>query len=213
MTERHGRINKRAIWFIALVVGLVGSLVISRRDHNSRSSVRHGNRAATESIEPSDPAEKADFSTNIPVRLSAVDRPGYDAALAKLRGKIVLVDFWATWCEPCVEHLPHTLALGDKLSDRGLAIVTVSCDEANDSAQVAAFLTSKKGAGATNLISQFGGSPKTMEELEISTGAVPFYKLYDRSGKLRQTFGIQPTAAKQFTAANIEAAVERLLAE
>jgi hypothetical protein len=94
-----------------------------------------------------------------------------------------------------------------------LVVVTLSCDEVKDSTQVAAFLTSKKAAGATNLISQFGGSPRTMEELEISTGAVPFYKLYDRSGKLRQTFGISPTAAKQFTNADIEAAVEHLLAE
>jgi hypothetical protein len=52
-----------------------------------------------------------------------------------------------------------------------------------------------------------------MEELEIASGAVPFYKLYDRSGRLRQTFGITPTAAKQFTNADIEAAVEQLLAE
>jgi thiol-disulfide isomerase/thioredoxin len=147
------------------------------------------------------------------VLLQTVDKAGYDVALAKLRGKIVLVDFWATWCEPCVEQLPHTLALGDKLRERGLAVVTVSCDEVKDSTQVVSFLTSKKAGGATNLISQFGGSPRTMEELEISTGAVPFYKLYDRSGKLRQTFGIQPTAAKQFTAADIEAAVEQLLAE
>ncbi len=148
-----------------------------------------------------------------PVQLQTIDKAGYDAAIEKLRGKIVLVDCWATWCEPCVEQLPHTLALGDKLRERGLAVVTVSCDEVKDSTQVASFLTSKKAGGATNLISQFGGSSRTMEELEISSGAVPFYKLYDRSGKLRQTFGIQPTAAKQFTAADIEAAVEQLLAE
>jgi thiol-disulfide isomerase/thioredoxin len=145
--------------------------------------------------------------------LQAVGKPGYDAAVAKWRGKVVLVDFWATWCEPCVEQLPHTVALAEKLRDRGLAVITVSCDESSDSAQVAAFLTSKNAAGATNLISQFGGSPKTMDELEIVSGAVPFYKLYDRSGRLRQTFGIRPTAAKQFTAADIEAAVEQLLAE
>jgi hypothetical protein len=72
---------------------------------------------------------------------------------------------------------------------------------------------SKNGGGATNLISQFGGSPRTMEELEISSGAVPFYKLYDRSGRLRQTFGISPAAAKQFTTGDIEAAVEQLLAQ
>ncbi len=148
-----------------------------------------------------------------PVQLQTVDKAGYDAAIAKLGGKVVLVDFWATWCEPCVEQLPHTLALGKKLGERGLAVVTVSCDEPTESDRIATFLTSKNAGGATNLVSQFGGSPRTMEEFDISTGAVPFYKLYDRSGRLRQTFGIVPTATKQFTAADIEEAVDKLLAE
>jgi thiol-disulfide isomerase/thioredoxin len=147
------------------------------------------------------------------VQLKTIDRAAYDAAIANLHGKVVLVDFWATWCEPCVEQLPHTLALGEQSRDRGLAVVTVSCDEPAESERVAAFLTSKNAGGATNLISQFGGSPRTMEELEISSGAVPFYKLYDRAGRIRQTFGISPAAAKQFTTGDIEAAVEQLLAE
>jgi thiol-disulfide isomerase/thioredoxin len=133
--------------------------------------------------------------------------------ISKLHGKVILVDCWATWCEPCVEQLPHTLALGEKSRDRGLAVVTVSCDEPAESARIAAFLASKNAGGATNLISQFGGSSRTMEEFEISSGAVPFYKLYDRAGRLRQTFGISPTAAKQFTTSDIEAAVEQLLAQ
>ena len=158
-------------------------------------------------VDPSRPAATGD------VTLSAVDRAGYDAAIAKHRGKVVLVDFWATWCLPCVEQLPHTLELGQQMADRGLAVVTVSCDEPTESDRVAKFLSTKQAGGATNLISQFGGSPQTMDEFEIASGAVPFYKLYDRAGRLRQTFGIDPAAKKQFTPADIEAAVEKLLAE
>jgi thiol-disulfide isomerase/thioredoxin len=147
------------------------------------------------------------------VKLTPVDRPGYDAAIAKLHGKVVLVDFWATWCLPCVEQLPHTLELGRQLADRGLAVVTVSCDEPAEAERVSRFLGSKQAGGATNLISQFGGSPRTMEAFEISSGAVPFYKLYDRAGKLRQAFGVDPRSKKQFTPADIELAVEQVLAE
>jgi thiol-disulfide isomerase/thioredoxin len=149
----------------------------------------------------------------MPVTVSLVDRPAFDAAIAQHRGKVVLVDFWATWCLPCVEQLPHTLELGRKMADRGLAVVTVSCDEPSDSERVAELLRSKDAGGATNLISQFGVSAQTMETFEIMGGAVPFYQLYDRTGKLRQTFGVDPTAAKQFTAADIDAAIELLLTE
>lgn len=145
------------------------------------------------------------------VTLTSVDRSAFDVTLAKLKGKVVLVDFWATWCLPCVEQLPHTLELGKRLADRGLVVITVSCDDPADADQVAKFLTTKQANEATNLISQFGGSSKSMEAFEITTGAVPFYQLYDRAGKLRQTFGINPSAKKQYAPADVDAAVENLL--
>jgi thiol-disulfide isomerase/thioredoxin len=147
------------------------------------------------------------------IKVTAIDRVGYDALLAAHRGDVVLVDFWATWCEPCVAQLPHTIELGQRYADRGLAVVTVSCDEPAEADRVAKFLSDQHANGATNLISQFGGSPRTMDEFEITNGAVPFYKLYDRKGELRQTFGTNPTSKKQFTPADIEAAVEQLLTE
>jgi thiol-disulfide isomerase/thioredoxin len=148
-----------------------------------------------------------------PVQLTPVDRAAFDTVVAKHRGKVVLVDFWATWCLPCVEQLPHTLQLARNFADRGLAVVTVSCDEPTEADRVADLLRSKGAGDATNLISQFGGSAQTMEAFEIPSGAVPFYQLYDRAGKLRRTFGTNPTATKQFTAADIDAAIETLLAE
>lgn len=156
---------------------------------------------------------KSTHENAAPVTLLPVDRAGFDEVIAKQRGKVVLVDYWATWCGPCVEQLPHTVELGQRLADRGLAVVTVSCDEPTETDRVAEFLRSKGAGGATNLISQFGGSSQTMEVFQIASGAVPYYQVYDRAGKLRQTFGISPTAKTQFTPADIEAAVEKLLAE
>jgi thiol-disulfide isomerase/thioredoxin len=171
-----------------------------------------GPKATRDSVAGSAPVDPILAATG-DVTLSAVDRAEYEAVIAKHRGKVVLVDFWATWCLPCVEQLPHTLALGKQLADRGLAVVTVSCDDPTESDRVSKFLSTQQASGATNLISQFGGSPRTMDDFEIAGGAVPFYKLYDRSGRLRQSFGIDPAAKKQFTTVDIEAAVERLLAE
>ena len=205
MNERRGH----RPWPLAAIclVGGAATLSLFGCDGNTRNS------GVDTASKPQHDATAAPPATAKVVNLRVVDRAGFDAVIAERRGKVVLVDFWATWCLPCVEQLPHTLEIGQRLADRGLAIVTVSCDDPSESTRVAAFLESKNAASATNLISQFGGSPQTMEAFEISTGAVPYYKVYDRAGKLRETFGINPAAKTQFTPADIEAAIERLLAE
>src|SRR5688500_9119737 len=63
------------------------------------------------------------------IQLVTVDRDGLDALIEKQRGRVVLVDFWATWCGPCVEQLPHAIELAGRLSERGLTVVTVSLDD------------------------------------------------------------------------------------
>jgi peroxiredoxin len=49
--------------------------------------------------------------------------------LAKLRGKVVLVNFWATWCAPCVEEMPALARLRDRLATRGLDVLAVNQGE------------------------------------------------------------------------------------
>ncbi len=49
--------------------------------------------------------------------------------LSASRGKVVLLDFWATWCDPCREEIPHLIELQNKYRDRGLEIVGISMDD------------------------------------------------------------------------------------
>lgn len=51
--------------------------------------------------------------------------------LASLRGRVVLVDFWATWCHPCVAQFPHLSAWHQKYADKGLSILALSNEEAD----------------------------------------------------------------------------------
>ncbi len=49
--------------------------------------------------------------------------------LSTYRGKVVLLDFWATWCDPCREEIPHFVELQKKYGDRGLQIIGISMDD------------------------------------------------------------------------------------
>lgn len=72
--------------------------------------------------------------------LKPIDEAGFARRLAAFKGKIVLFDFWASWCGGCREEMPGLIALDRKLHKRGFALVTVSVDEPEDEAAAIAFL-------------------------------------------------------------------------
>jgi thiol-disulfide isomerase/thioredoxin len=147
------------------------------------------------------------------VELQAVDRAGFDAVLAELHGKAVLVDFWATWCGPCLEQLPHSVKLAAEHADEGLVVVTVNMDELEDVDVVKKRLVAS-GAGAAgtrNLASVDGGGSAAMEAFEITGGALPHYRVYDRDGNVVRTFALDPSSDRQFTHEDVATAVREAL--
>ena len=71
------------------------------------------------------------------------DLAGTEISTVTLRGRVVLLDFWATWCAPCRKSMPELQALHDKYSRRGFSVVGVSIDEGG-SAKVKKYVASKK---------------------------------------------------------------------
>ena len=60
---------------------------------------------------------------------SLPDLTGKKVDLSSYRGKVVLLDFWATWCDPCREEIPHFIELQKKYGDQGMQIIGVSMDD------------------------------------------------------------------------------------
>lgn len=66
--------------------------------------------------------------TPMELRFTAAD--GREVDLAKLRGKVVLVDFWATWCKPCLDEMPNVKRVYEKYHGQGFEIIGISFDKA-----------------------------------------------------------------------------------
>jgi thiol-disulfide isomerase/thioredoxin len=118
------------------------------------------------------------------VQLVRADGRALAELVAAHKGQVVLVDYWATWCLPCVENFPHTIALAKKNREQGLAAIGVSFDRFEDEPKVREFLA-QKGADFDNIISQHDSvGQKAFADFDV--GPLPEYRLYDRQGKLRK---------------------------
>ena len=112
------------------------------------------------------------------IHFTAVD--GREVDLKKLKGKVVLVDFWATWCGPCVAELPHVKDAYEKLHGKGFEIVGISFDK--DKEKLVNFTSTEKmpwpqyfdGKVWENKIGQ-----------EYGINSIPAMWLVDKKGNLR----------------------------
>jgi len=102
---------------------------------------------------------------------------GGKSALNDFKGKVVLLNFWATWCMPCRKEMPSMQALWQKYSEKDLLVVAISIDEGAKS-QVASFIKRLK-LGFPILLDPEG---KVSDLYKVS--GLPASYLIDRDGKL-----------------------------
>ena len=138
--------------------------------------------------------------------LTPVDQVSYPKMIAAHRGKVVLANFWATWCVPCRKEMPQLVQLSRKLAARGFDLVTISADETEQQGAAAKLLGDNHAEGATYLL-KAPDKDKFYPAVDAkwSSGELPALFLYDRSGKkVRSFFG-------ETSLADLEAAITKLL--
>jgi peroxiredoxin/YHS domain-containing protein len=117
------------------------------------------------------------------------------------RGKVVLLDFWATWCVPCRKSMPELQALHTKYAERGFSVIGISIDE-NAAAKVKKFVASKK---FTYPIAIDSGKNPAWDAYRVK--AIPAAFLIDQKGRIVAQWTGVPASTKE-----LEETLERLLA-
>lgn len=115
-------------------------------------------------------------------------------SLQAFRGKVVILDFWATWCGPCRMEIPSFIALQNKYRDQGLEIVGVSIDpiaprgNPGGAPAVAPFMQSN----GINYTIWMVNTPGALRGYDVSQG-IPTTYVLDRSGNIVRTYiGVRP---------------------
>lgn len=123
------------------------------------------------------PAVAALFAQSLP------DSTGTVRALAQWRGRALIVNFWATWCAPCVEEMPALSALQTELGEKRVQIIGIGIDTPGNIRQFAAryniaYPLYVGGLGATDLSRSFGNQ----------AGGLPYTVLISPDGQIAKTY-------------------------
>jgi thiol-disulfide isomerase/thioredoxin len=137
--------------------------------------------------------------------LKPVDEAGYGKLVAAAKGKVVLVNFWATYCVPCRKEMPQLVALEARLRARGFQLITISADEPEQESAAYHFIEQTKVA-APVYVKRARDDDKFINSIDPKwSGALPATFLYDRQGhKVRSFLGELDVKA-------LSAAIEKLL--
>ena len=134
-------------------------------------------------------AGNSTFAPAPDVEFEALD--GKPVRLSSLRGRVVLLNFWATWCQPCRAEIPEFNALQRDLESKGLSVVGVSVSPVDTSDSIRSFQKDIKQdytilRGAEEIGAKFGNGP-----------GLPVTYILDREGRIRQKF-IGPQSRENF---------------
>ena len=208
--------------FACLALGLVGlsagcrpptapngSAKPSPNDQTVESSDAAATPSTVESVDPKLTPHTAAVASHA-VDLKSVTHSEYLEMIQGMRGSVVVVDMWATWCPPCVREFPNLVALSRKYPEKlrcvSLCLDHQGIDPIDDvRKEVIAFLQ-KHDATITNLLAT-EEADVLLEKL--SAKSIPVVEVYDTEGKLVKRF--DQSSGKDFTYADVEALIATMI--
>ena len=126
----------------------------------------------------SDPTPKPTRVSDV-AELSLKDLTGAQQSLAGLKGRVVVLNFWATWCEPCKKEMPDLSAIQNDYAALGVQVIGAAGDEAADGAKVLSFIREYK----VNFPVWIGATTDDMKRFGLGE-VLPATVIVDKEGKI-----------------------------
>jgi thiol-disulfide isomerase/thioredoxin len=143
-----------------------------------------------------------------PKTVETISADEFRQVIAHHRGQAILVNFWATWCAPCVKEIPEIVKLQEKYKERGLRVIVVSLDEPAELESNVRPFVAKRFPGLGSYLCNESDQDKFASVIDQTwNGILPTNFLIDRIGKLRATL----TGGKNYE--EFEAALKPFLEE
>jgi thiol-disulfide isomerase/thioredoxin len=133
------------------------------------------------------------------IEIAGMKTDGKDFDLKRFKGKVVLVDFWATWCGPCIQEIPNIQDAYKKYHGKGFEVIGISLDRKDDDEKLANFIEKNKLPWGCITIED---SAKLVDKYEVN--AIPHPVLVGRDGRIVSLRARGP---------QLERLLERLLVE
>jgi thiol-disulfide isomerase/thioredoxin len=172
-------------------------------EHLKQSPDAATREAATEKLQSAQRMAK-------PLELAFTAVDGRPVDLKSLRGKVVLIDFWATWCGPCIAELPNVKQVYAAYHDKGFEVVGISLENARLLPSDSAEQTATKLAAARQVLTDFttkekmpwpqhfdGKYWKNQYAVQFGIGAIPAMFLLDQEGRVVSTNARGPQLEKE----------------
>ncbi|MBI3194365.1 MAG: TlpA family protein disulfide reductase [Ignavibacteriae bacterium] len=168
------------ISIFVLIVLLLFATGCSKKEKEIEQTEQSGSTASAHNVSEIDNVQ---LREGIVPNFSFTDANGQTTNFDSFKGKVTLVNFWATWCGPCKMELPDLIALSKEYADRNVRFIGISTDRGSDVVEDVRTFVQKSGITYQIVIAN--------DEIESAYGnvnAIPTTFIVDENGKIVDSF-------------------------